>query len=148
MIKKILSVLLVIIWSLFIFTNSNQNGESSTGNSNKLISKVVSILTNVEEGTKEMDEIVEKFNLPVRKTAHFIEYFLLAVFVVYALLILNVPSYLIIAIIYSVLFAISDEVHQLFIDGRSGQLSDVLLDSSGALIGVYITNLLIVKKKK
>lgn len=148
MIKKILSVLLVIIWSLFIFTNSNQNGESSTGNSNKLISKVVSILTNVEEGTKEMDEIVEKFNLPVRKTAHFIEYFLLAVFVVYALLTLNVPSYLIIAIIYSVLFAISDEVHQLFIDGRSGQLSDVLLDSSGALIGVYITNLLIVKKKK
>ena len=34
------------------------------------------------------------------------------------------------------LYAASDEIHQLFVPGRSGQLSDVILDSAGALEGV------------
>lgn len=34
------------------------------------------------------------------------------------------------------LYAASDEIHQLFVPGRSGQLSDVILDSAGALAGV------------
>lgn len=36
----------------------------------------------------------------------------------------------------AVLYAASDEIHQLFVPGRSGQLSDVILDSAGALAGV------------
>ena len=35
-------------------------------------------------------------------------------------------------------YAATDEFHQLFIPGRSGQVSDVLLDSAGALAGVLI----------
>ena len=31
-----------------------------------------------------------------------------------------------------------DEFHQLFVPGRSGQVSDVILDSAGAAIGVLI----------
>lgn len=34
------------------------------------------------------------------------------------------------------LYAASDEIHQLLVPGRSGQLSDVILDSAGALAGV------------
>ena len=34
------------------------------------------------------------------------------------------------------LYAASDEIHQLFVPGRSGQLSDVILDSAGTLAGV------------
>ena len=34
------------------------------------------------------------------------------------------------------LYAASDEIHQLFVPGRGGQLSDVILDSAGALAGV------------
>jgi len=37
-----------------------------------------------------------------------------------------------------VLFAISDEVHQLFVPGRGGQVSDVLIDSAGASVGLGI----------
>ena len=33
-------------------------------------------------------------------------------------------------------YAATDEFHQLFVPGRSGQLSDVILDSAGALAGV------------
>ena len=34
------------------------------------------------------------------------------------------------------LYAAYDEIHQLLVPGRSGQLSDVILDSAGALAGV------------
>ena len=36
----------------------------------------------------------------------------------------------------TVLYAVTDEIHQLFVPGRAFQLSDILVDSTGALIGV------------
>ena len=36
------------------------------------------------------------------------------------------------------LYAAADEFHQLFVPGRSGQVSDVMLDSAGALAGLLI----------
>ena len=35
-------------------------------------------------------------------------------------------------------YAATDEFHQLFVPGRSGQISDVVLDSAGALAGLLI----------
>ena len=40
-------------------------------------------------------------------------------------------------------YACSDELHQLSIDGRSGQWTDVLVDGSGVLAGVTVGTLLI-----
>ncbi len=40
-------------------------------------------------------------------------------------------------------YAATDEIHQLFVPGRSGQLSDVLLDSAGVMAGIIIVLLLI-----
>jgi hypothetical protein len=34
-------------------------------------------------------------------------------------------------VLISILYAVSDEVHQLFVPGRSGSIGDVLLDSTG-----------------
>lgn len=39
-------------------------------------------------------------------------------------------------IIFTFLYAVSDEIHQLFVPGRSGQVRDVLIDLGGALLGV------------
>ncbi len=36
----------------------------------------------------------------------------------------------------TVLYAITDEIHQIFVPDRAFQLSDILVDSTGALIGV------------
>ena len=36
------------------------------------------------------------------------------------------------------IYAISDEIHQLFVPGRSGQVRDVLIDSAGSLLGIII----------
>ena len=42
----------------------------------------------------------------------------------------------------SVLFAISDEIHQLFVPGRAGSAVDVLIDSVGVGIGVLVYRIL------
>lgn len=42
------------------------------------------------------------------------------------------------AFVIAVLYACSDEIHQLFIDGRAGQVADVLVDASGAAIGCLL----------
>ena len=45
--------------------------------------------------------------------------------------------------IAGVLYAATDELHQLRIDGRSGQRSDVMLDSCGVLAGVLAASLIL-----
>lgn len=34
------------------------------------------------------------------------------------------------------IYTISDEIHQLFVLGRGGQIKDVIIDSSGAVVGI------------
>lgn len=41
-----------------------------------------------------------------------------------------------IALLICIPDAISDEVHQLFIPGRAGQVRDVIIDSAGAVVGI------------
>jgi VanZ family protein len=38
--------------------------------------------------------------------------------------------------VFCILYAISDEVHQLFVLGRGAQVVDVLIDSLGAFVGI------------
>ena len=45
---------------------------------------------------------------------------------------------LVLAIVLVMSYAISDEVHQLFIVGRSCEVRDVLIDTSGGSIGAFI----------
>ena len=43
-----------------------------------------------------------------------------------------------IALVVCILFAISDEFHQLFVPGRGAQVKDVLIDTAGAIVGMCI----------
>ena len=58
-----------------------------------------------------------------------------------------------ISLAFSVLYASSDEIHQLFVAGRGASVRDVLIDTSGAFVGIILvlTALIIissVKKRK
>lgn len=75
----------------------------------------------------------------IRKGAHFTVYFILGVTLIRACSIYFARKRrALYAFIIACLYAISDEVHQLFIPGRSGEIGDVLIDSFGALIGIFI----------
>ena len=77
----------------------------------------------------------------VRKIAHFTEYALLGVFFAVDVWLWKgrlgkLRHILLIAWLCGTAYAMSDEFHQLFVEGRSGELLDVLIDSSGTLVGV------------
>jgi VanZ family protein len=94
---------------------------------------------------------VDMLTFPIRKTAHASEYFCLAVSLVmscWQTFSLKEEKALgnwsfkdqlmrvcLVAFALTVTYACTDELHQLFIDGRSGQFTDVLVDASGAAIG-------------
>lgn len=147
MIKKVSSVLLILMWMFIIFMFSQDTGEISGGLTEKIIVRVTTILTDIEENTPEMQEVVNKLMIPTRKAAHYFIYFVLAFLVMNALFIMGVRrNTLIITGIICILYAMGDEYHQTFISGRSGQISDVLLDSSAALFSAFLYHRLILMR--
>lgn len=56
-------------------------------------------------------------------------------------------SYIVLAWALATFYAATDEVHQIFVPGRAGMVTDVLLDSAGALTGVLICWLLFFRVK-
>ena len=139
MAKKIISIILVLVWMGFIFSFSNANGESSGSMSRRVIVIITETITNVKDGTEEMDKIVDRYQLFVRKGAHFFIYFVLAFLVMNSLYIWDVKTKtLVISGVICILYAISDELHQYFIAERSGNIIDVMWDSSASLISSYL----------
>ena len=82
--------------------------------------------------------------MPLRKVAHASEYLVFALLIINALKQSNIKKTYIITIIICFLYACTDEYHQTFIDGRTGQFVDVLIDTSGSIIGC----LLVILKNK
>ncbi len=96
----------------------------------------------------------------VRKSAHFCEFAALGALTFNsAYLIFNSlkvrkrvtlrKGYLLIfSILWCILYAATDEVHQLFVEGRYGSPADVLLDTAGSLTAILIIILVTHKPKK
>lgn len=118
---------------ILIFYMSHQPANDSMQTSNF----IVDILKNILNLSNTYNDLLSTI---VRKGAHMGEYALLAIFLLYGLYhtYRNKPIF-VIAFISTVIYACTDEFHQLFIVGRSGQFSDILVDSSGAFIGLLIT---------
>lgn len=95
--------------------------------------------------TKEQTvRIVNKAEHYIRKLAHFTEYFLLAVTFSLPLYVygLRGPLLVLIAGLFCIGYASFDEFHQLFVSGRSGSYKDVLIDSSGSILGIFFVRIL------
>jgi VanZ family protein len=75
------------------------------------------------------------------------EYAILLLLLYYALSNVISKHTLSLSLLVTFIYACSDEFHQLFIPGRSGQFKDVLIDTSGALIMLMIIFLWQRKKK-
>ena len=79
---------------------------------------------------------INLLSLIVRKFAHFSEYFILGILCINYFFRNNKNinySYL-----FCILYAISDEIHQIFVPGRSFQFYDIFIDSIGAIFGIYL----------
>lgn len=84
----------------------------------------------------------------LRKVAHFTEYFILS-FIFYRAMIVSgsrIKKSIIVTVIFCFLYAVSDEIHQLFVPGRVFAVRDIIIDTSGALLGMAIVGLKNYKK--
>lgn len=145
---KVLKLLLVIIWMIVIFSFSNQKADDSSKLSDGLILKTVRIIEKINHKTYSDEEILDKFVKPVRKLAHFTIYLILGILVYLLIDEYHLNNSIIISLLICMIYSISDEIHQLFIEGRSGQLFDVLIDTLGSLTGIFIIYFIIKHKLK
>lgn len=121
------SIFIVILWMIFIFVMSSFDSTSSSNQSGFIVDIICNIF-NINN--------IDIISFIIRKLAHFTEYFILG------LLVFNmIRSYdkkIWCAIIICILYAISDEVHQMFVPGRSCQFTDMMIDSLGSIVGIYL----------
>lgn len=131
----IFSWIAVICWLILIFSFSAQPAVQSDGLSRqvtKIILEIIDIVIPVEEiGLDQLNSII-------RKLAHFGVYLVLGVLINNAFEKSGVKDLkgFMISLLFCVLYAISDEVHQLYVPGRGAQVTDVLIDSWGAFVGI------------
>ena len=139
MTKKMFKLTLLIGWMLLIFLFSHDTGEISTKKSDGIIVGTIEFLLERDLTDAEKIKYIDWFVTPVRKGAHLLVYFVLGYLMVSTLKefrLIDKRTY-IFAIILCMLYSISDEVHQLFVPGRSAEIIDVLIDTAGASLGVW-----------
>lgn len=141
--RSTIAGLLAIIWMCIIFVFSSQpadeSSEVSVGFSYRMVSSAGTFfhLPWDEEEFRKISIAIEGY---IRKAAHMSEYALLSV-LLYLWLEnrqFKVLKRSVIAAFLAMLYAVSDEFHQLFVQGRAGSVRDVMIDSAGVLLGILV----------
>lgn len=140
-----------------IFINSSFEGDASSGLSAAIINFMVRALQTLGDSSSIRNTISviksEGFHLFLRKTAHFVEFGILSILYKAGLGIFqSLRSFhfkrAFIALGLAIVYAITDEVHQLFVVGRVGTVIDVLIDTAGALVFIGIAGGIFIKRNK
>ena len=149
---RIITVILLIAWMTMIFSLSSQNADQSSQTSGGVIATVVRIFYPDFDALSEAQqlELIEPFQFIVRKSAHFTAYAVLG-----ALSFLSVITFKKIPLFYRsgisaaicLLYSVSDEIHQTFVKGRSGEVRDVCIDFCGSLLAIVVFTLIVKKSK-
>lgn len=148
-IKIILLLAIAVGWMFCIYKLSGMNSSKSNGKSADILSIIIADaldvtndygITNSHPSDAKIERASVLMNTPMRKVMHASVYLVLAFFLMILLNIISDHKYylltIIIALILCVVFAITDEYHQMFVAGRTGQTMDVVIDSIGAVVGL------------
>ena len=140
-------LVLIIAICIFIFLMSAAEGPTSSKISGSFIEAIIRFFNKGFDSLSKQQrlEIIASYQHFVRKAAHFSVYALLGIFTNGFLITyreLRKFKSLIFSFIFVLLYSISDEIHQLFIPLRSGQFSDVILDTLGGILGILILKLI------
>lgn len=141
---------IVIFLLVLIFAFSAQSGDASGDTSGKITRFIVQLLyADYEEMPwREQQSLIEKWNLVIRKGAHFTEYAVLSFAVCLLLYTYPLKKRALLSWLGATVYAATDELHQLAVAERTGSVWDVLLDSGGALFGVILAVVLIRRWRK
>lgn len=146
--SRIIILFLTLTWTVFILSRSMNDASASNDESNRIVEIAVKIAEAL--GIKFAD--VGFLSHIIRKCAHFVEFGILGMlsFFTGKLFKLKNVASITIPLVYCSIVAFTDEYIQKFSSGRASQMSDVLLDISGALFFVFViyTGILLYTRNK
>ena len=130
-------LILPLLWMAVIFMLSQQSASISSGQSGVFVEQLRHIAPSVDQ---------QLLTFLVRKGAHIFAYFVLGILMFNTLWRVDLSKFKFnypvgLSIIVCALYAASDEFHQLFISGRSGEIRDIIIDSCAATVGVFIISI-------
>ena len=123
-----------------IFYFSSQNAQMSSNTSSRFIMGVAGFIISDFKEMPQADQmlLVDNWQHAARKYAHFSAFFALGLSAAGAARTykINFKAQLAAAFAIVFLYAVSDEIHQLFVPGRAAAVGDVLIDTAGGLTGI------------
>lgn len=139
-IKKVIKIILVLLCMIMIFSFSSDEGDISSKKSDSMVIYISEMVTRRNISSDKREEYIKMYSFYIRKLAHFSIYFVLGLLIISLLseyMDINYKS-IMIALLISFIYACSDEIHQLFVSGRSCKVFDVLIDSVGSFVGINL----------
>ncbi len=144
---RIIAAALLIFWCVLIFALSaepaNKSSDTSGEFTRTLFSAFYPDFNDLDE--EQQEELINEASFIIRKAAHFSLYLVLGI-----LAFLNIATYKSIPFLLKPLFSsgfclaysISDEIHQRYVPGRSGEIRDVLIDICGSAFAIAFLTLI------
>jgi len=136
-----------IVTAALIFWFSAQKGNDSQALSDPLTLQVAQLLRPdlMQMSEAERISFLQLLSTIIRKNAHFCEFALLGFNLMGAMRFhfpgLSNGACRLRAMGIAVAYAITDELHQLFVSDRAARVLDVLIDSAGSLAGTFVLTL-------
>lgn len=146
--KSLLLTVATLLVMVLIFAFSSRSVGESVDQSTKITRFLCKVIffhfDEMSAGQKTF--IITELDYFVRKLAHFSIYMLLGACSYSALLFSDVKkgSKWLTSLAVCAMYASLDEIHQYFIPGRSMRITDVMIDSAGALAGIIAVRLIII----
>lgn len=129
MTRRFLRLFILFGWMIVIFLLSNEVADTSSVRSGAIVDFIAQSVS-WSEGL---------LTFLTRKAAHIFVYFVLGI------LMFNAVRYHVslrravwMSIVFVLAYAVFDEVHQLFVPGRSGEIRDVLIDTMAGGVGIVL----------
>ena len=168
--KRVIVGIFVISWMTVVFIFSSQDGAKSNNTSGSVIyfvdTKINSNSTNnkteqntsnnkntsnntskdeTDKNTTQKYKYSAELQKVVRKNAHCFLYTIggVVISVFFYAFTLNKKEVITNSLLTGVLYALSDEMHQYFVPGRTSSVFDVGIDTAGVIIGILLTMLVL-----
>ena len=157
---KYVKCIIAIICCIIIFSFSAVPATASTKQSKGLTYNVIKLLNGNKLSERDLEKLTKKINPVIRKIAHFSIYMILAIVTYMFIEELNIKSKsekerlrknIIYTCIFCIIYAVFDEIHQIYVPGRTGKAIDVIIDTLGSCMGIavlFLNNFIKIRFKK
>lgn len=140
---RFLTILPALIVMVVIFFFSAQPAVQSSGLSAGILLQITESLEktlHVDYSITPGTALFHFLEVLIRKGAHMTEYAILAITISFPLYIHGKSGRKLVlnSEVICFLYAVTDEFHQIFVPGRSGQIADVVIDGFGAFLGCLL----------